>query len=197
MSVAGLVSWLVALAIVRWQHAHAHFTSDDAKGVQKFHACQALRDPSTHGGEMVRTFLNPNRSCSRRYLRRHEVSNLRVLQKGRESIEGSSKTTLRQFKAYEPGFSTTSMSNTCRKCLMKSSATTSLARSISAVVKSASCIGADNSDTLARGDNRGNEVRRNHERYAEGVRNSCCRTDRNGCCAVASMTHASASTSAR
>lgn len=43
MSVAGLVSWLVALAIVRWQHAHAHFTSDDANGVQKFHAWQAAR----------------------------------------------------------------------------------------------------------------------------------------------------------
>ncbi len=54
--------------------------------------------------ELARTFLNPNLSRSRRYLRRHGVSNLRALQKERESIEGSPESTTRQFKAYEPGF---------------------------------------------------------------------------------------------
>lgn len=53
---------------------------------------------------LARTFLNPNLSRSRRYLRRHGVSNLRILQKEQESIEGSSKSTTGQFKAYEPGF---------------------------------------------------------------------------------------------
>ncbi|GAB6068897.1 hypothetical protein JCM13664_22190 [Methylothermus subterraneus] len=53
---------------------------------------------------LARTFLNPNLSRSRRYLRRHGVLNLRILQKERETIEGGSKTTPRQFKEYEPGF---------------------------------------------------------------------------------------------
>ncbi|BAY52117.1 putative transposase [Thermostichus vulcanus NIES-2134] len=55
---------------------------------------------------LARTFLNPNLSCSAldRCLPRHGVSNLRILQKERESLEGSPKSTTRQFKAYEPGF---------------------------------------------------------------------------------------------
>nr|BAL54721.1 transposase [uncultured beta proteobacterium] len=55
---------------------------------------------------LARTFLNPNlsRSALDRCLRRHGVSNLRALQKERESLEGSPKSTTRQFKAYEPGF---------------------------------------------------------------------------------------------
>ncbi|BAC08272.1 tll0721 [Thermosynechococcus vestitus BP-1] len=55
---------------------------------------------------LARTFLNPNlsRSALDRCLRRHGVSNLRILQKERESLEGSPKSTTRQFKAYAPGF---------------------------------------------------------------------------------------------
>ncbi len=55
---------------------------------------------------LARTFLNPNlsRSALDRCLRRHGVSNLRELQKERESLEGGSKNTTRPFKAYEPGF---------------------------------------------------------------------------------------------
>lgn len=43
MLVAAWVSWLVALVMIRWQHAHAHFTRDEDRGVQKFHEWAAIR----------------------------------------------------------------------------------------------------------------------------------------------------------